>query len=163
MIGSFGAVRIVVAMRPVDFRKGHDGLAAVAEHELGVDPHSGVAVVFRSVRFQHLRAIGGQGELTGENVVDAPAQDRPVALVDIEASSEIEQGALAHLGADAFGAHEAEGELLLGAAAGLGAPDEHGVTIAWRGTRCNTLNIFYGTTSASSTTHQSVTCEYRRN
>ena len=31
-----------------DFRKGHDGLAVVAEHELGVDPQSGVTVVFRS-------------------------------------------------------------------------------------------------------------------
>ena len=28
---------VVVATRPVDFRKGHDGLAAVVEHELGLD------------------------------------------------------------------------------------------------------------------------------
>ena len=40
-------MRVVVATRPVDFRKGHGGLAAVVEHELGLDPYSGVAVVFR--------------------------------------------------------------------------------------------------------------------
>jgi len=33
-------MRVVVATRPVDFRKGHDGLAAVVEHELGLDAHS---------------------------------------------------------------------------------------------------------------------------
>lgn len=34
------AIKIVIATQPVDFRKGHDGLAAVAERELGLDPHS---------------------------------------------------------------------------------------------------------------------------
>jgi hypothetical protein len=31
------AVRIVIATKPVDFRKGHDGLEALAERELGLD------------------------------------------------------------------------------------------------------------------------------
>jgi transposase len=44
------AVRIVIATKPVDFRKGHDGLAAVVERELSLDPHSGVIVVFRAKR-----------------------------------------------------------------------------------------------------------------
>ena len=39
--------RIVLATRPVSFNKEHDGLAAVVEHELGLDPYSGVVVVFR--------------------------------------------------------------------------------------------------------------------
>ena len=39
--------RIVLATRPVNFNKGHDGLAGVVENELGLDPYSGVAVVFR--------------------------------------------------------------------------------------------------------------------
>ena len=47
MIVPASAMRIVVATRPADFRKGHDGLAAVVEQELGLDPHSGVVVVFR--------------------------------------------------------------------------------------------------------------------
>ena len=39
--------RVVLASRRVSFLKGHDGLAAVVEQELGLDPYSGVAVVFR--------------------------------------------------------------------------------------------------------------------
>ena len=31
---------IVIAMRPVDFRRGHDGLAATVQNELRLDPHS---------------------------------------------------------------------------------------------------------------------------
>ena len=50
MIVPGGAMRIVVATRLVDFRKGHDGLTAVVERELGLDPHSGVVVVFRAKR-----------------------------------------------------------------------------------------------------------------
>lgn len=42
------SVKGVVATKPVDFRKGHDGLAAVVQEQLGLDPHSRVAVVFRS-------------------------------------------------------------------------------------------------------------------
>ena len=47
-------MRVVVATRPVDFRKGHDGLAAVVEQELGLDPYSGVAVVFRPKRIDRV-------------------------------------------------------------------------------------------------------------
>lgn len=43
-------LRIVVATRPVDFRNGHDGLAAIVQNELRLDPHSGLVVVFRSKR-----------------------------------------------------------------------------------------------------------------
>lgn len=39
---------IVMVTKPVDFRKSHDGLVAVVEEELGLDPYSGVAHVFRS-------------------------------------------------------------------------------------------------------------------
>ena len=96
-------------------RSGADALAC---EQLGGDA--------LGVRFERLRAIGGQGELTGEDVVDAQAQDGPEVWVGIEVTFEIEQRALAHLGADAFGAPEAEGEIMLGAAARLGAPDEPG-------------------------------------
>ena len=54
-------MRVVVATRPVDFRKGHDGLAAVVEHELGLDPYSGVAVVFRPSGSTESRCCGGTG------------------------------------------------------------------------------------------------------
>jgi transposase len=51
------AVRIVIATKPVDFRKGHDGLAAVAERELGLDPLSGIIVVFRAKRGDRIKVL----------------------------------------------------------------------------------------------------------
>ncbi|MGO4917882.1 IS66 family insertion sequence element accessory protein TnpB [Pseudogemmobacter sp. W21_MBD1_M6] len=32
----------MIATKPVDFRRGHDGLAATVQNELGLDPHSGL-------------------------------------------------------------------------------------------------------------------------
>ena len=54
-------MRVVVATRPVDFRKGHDGLAAVVEHELGLDPYCGVAVVFRPKRMDRMKVLWWDG------------------------------------------------------------------------------------------------------
>ncbi len=51
------AVRIVIATKPVDFGKGHDGLAALAERELGLDPHSGIIVVFRAKRGDRIKVL----------------------------------------------------------------------------------------------------------
>jgi hypothetical protein len=45
-------VRILVATRPVDFRKGCDRLAALVREALGQDPFSGTIFVFRSKRAQ---------------------------------------------------------------------------------------------------------------
>ena len=64
-------MRVVVATRPVDFRKGHDGLAAVVEHELGLDPYSGVAVVFRPKRMDRMKVLWWDG--TGAGVEAARA------------------------------------------------------------------------------------------
>jgi len=41
MIVPSGRVQVFVATRPVDFRKGMDGLAALVERDLGLDPFSG--------------------------------------------------------------------------------------------------------------------------
>jgi transposase len=57
MIVPAQAVRVVIATRPVDFRKGHDGLAALAQNELGLDPHSGAVVVFRSKRGDRIKIL----------------------------------------------------------------------------------------------------------
>lgn len=51
------AVKIVVATKPVDFRKGHDGLAAVVQNGLGLDPHSGIIVVFRAKRGDRIKVL----------------------------------------------------------------------------------------------------------
>ncbi len=50
-------VKIVIATKPVDFRKGHDGLATVVQNELGLDPHSGIIVVFRAKRGDRIKVL----------------------------------------------------------------------------------------------------------
>ncbi|MEF2554616.1 IS66 family insertion sequence element accessory protein TnpB [Aurantimonas sp. A2-1-M11] len=40
---------IVIATRPVDFRRGHDGLAATVQNELGLDPYCGLTVCGRRI------------------------------------------------------------------------------------------------------------------
>jgi transposase len=42
--------RVLVATRPVDFRKGVDGLAALVQEQLRQEPFSGVVYVFRAKR-----------------------------------------------------------------------------------------------------------------
>ena len=42
--------RVLIATRPVDFRKGAYGLAALASEALGEDPFSGAVIVFRAKR-----------------------------------------------------------------------------------------------------------------
>ena len=61
MMVSLGGTRIVVATRAVDFRKGHDGLAAVVQNELGLDPYSGVAYVFRAKRTDRIKVLWWDG------------------------------------------------------------------------------------------------------
>ena len=41
MIGLTGGMRVMVATRPVDFRKGAEGLAALVREEMKSDPFSG--------------------------------------------------------------------------------------------------------------------------
>ena len=61
MIVAGPGTAVVVATRPVDFRKGHDALAALVEHELGLDPYSGVVVVFRSQRADRVKVLWWDG------------------------------------------------------------------------------------------------------
>ena len=50
-------LRIVLAVRPVDFRCGHDALAGLVQNTLGLDPHSGLIVDFRSKRADRLKIL----------------------------------------------------------------------------------------------------------
>jgi transposase len=43
MIGPGSDARVLVCTRPVDFRRGVDGLIALVQHEFRQDPWSGVA------------------------------------------------------------------------------------------------------------------------
>jgi transposase len=54
-------VRVLVATRPVDFRKGMDGLAAVVKERLGQDPFSGTVYVFRAKRADRVKLIYWDG------------------------------------------------------------------------------------------------------
>jgi IS66 Orf2 like protein len=44
MIGPSGAVRVMVATKPVDFRKGAEGLAALVREIMQVDPFDGAGL-----------------------------------------------------------------------------------------------------------------------
>jgi len=54
-------VRIMVATRPVDFRKGHDGLAAIIQNQLQQDPFTQTVFVFRSKRADRLKLLFWDG------------------------------------------------------------------------------------------------------
>jgi len=45
-----GPIRVLVATKPVDFRKGMDGLAALVKEQLKSDPFSVVIFCFRATR-----------------------------------------------------------------------------------------------------------------
>ena len=55
MIGPGAGARVMVATRPVDFRKGPDALAALVGAEYGGDPYSGVIYVFRAKRADRIK------------------------------------------------------------------------------------------------------------
>jgi transposase len=54
MIALPAGAKILLATKPVDFRKGAHSLAALAAEVLGADPFSGAVLVFRSKRPQRL-------------------------------------------------------------------------------------------------------------
>ena len=61
MITVPAGVRILVATKPVDFRRGADSLAALAKDELKRDPFSGTILVFRSKRADRLKILAWDG------------------------------------------------------------------------------------------------------
>ena len=84
-------VRILVATRPVDVRKGHDGLAALVQSALQEDPFTGTVFVFRAKRADRLkilfwddepcRAIGpsDNGEWAGDGLQASGGDDLHLA------------------------------------------------------------------------------------
>ena len=61
MIFPSNRVRIVVATKPVDFRKAHDGLVAHVKSALRRDPFTGTVYVFRSRRSDRLKLVYWDG------------------------------------------------------------------------------------------------------
>ena len=56
-----GPLKVMVATKPVDFRKGAVSLAALVEHELGLKPFSGVVFIFRSKRANRIKLLVWDG------------------------------------------------------------------------------------------------------
>jgi transposase len=61
MIGPSGTVRVLMATKPVDFRKGADGLAALVRDTMGADPFSGTVYVFRAKRADRVKLVFWDG------------------------------------------------------------------------------------------------------
>jgi transposase len=61
MITVPAGIRVLVATKPVDFRKGGDGLAALVREALGEDPFSGTIFVFRSKRADRVKILAWDG------------------------------------------------------------------------------------------------------
>ena len=57
MFGHGGPVKVFVAKRPVDFRKGIDGLALAVQEMFGMDPFYGAAFVFRAKRADRIKLL----------------------------------------------------------------------------------------------------------
>lgn len=60
-IGPTGSVRVMVAVKPVNFRKGVDGLAALMRDEIRADPFDGAIYVFRVKRADRVKLIWWAG------------------------------------------------------------------------------------------------------
>jgi transposase len=61
VIGPTGAVRVMVATKPVDFRKGAEGLAALVRETMTADPFSGAVYVFRAKRADRIELVFWDG------------------------------------------------------------------------------------------------------
>jgi transposase len=61
MIAAPAGVKVLVATRPVDVRRGADSLAAVVREQLQHDPFSGTIFIFRSRRADRLKILAWDG------------------------------------------------------------------------------------------------------
>jgi transposase len=57
VIGLGGGIRVMVSTRPVDFRKGAEGLAVLVREEMKSDPFPGVVYVFRARRAYRVKFV----------------------------------------------------------------------------------------------------------
>jgi transposase len=56
-----GPVRVLLATKPVDFRKGMNGLAALVQEQLKADPFCGTIYCFRSKRADRVKLVFWDG------------------------------------------------------------------------------------------------------
>jgi transposase len=61
MIAFPAGMQVMVATKPIDFRKGADGLAALVRETLEQDPFCGAIFVFRSKRADRIKIVAWDG------------------------------------------------------------------------------------------------------
>ena len=61
MIAASAGVKVLVATKPVDFRKGAEGLVPLVREQLRHDPFSGTIFIFRSKRADRLKIVTWDG------------------------------------------------------------------------------------------------------
>ena len=61
MIAVPAGMRVLVVTKPVDFRRGADGLVALVRETLGQDPFAGTVFVFRSKRADRVKIVTWDG------------------------------------------------------------------------------------------------------
>ena len=61
MITAGAEMQVLVATKPVDFRKQADGLAAIVQAALGANPFCGAIYVFRSKRMDRVKLLWWDG------------------------------------------------------------------------------------------------------
>ena len=84
-----GSVRVLIAAKPVDFRKGADGLAALAKEVLAQDPFSGAIIVFRAKRADRVKISGLGRQRPGAK--ELSSQMCPAKLVNLWPASRLDE------------------------------------------------------------------------
>lgn len=74
MIVSSSGLKVMMATRPIDFRKGMDGLIGLVKEQVGADPFSGAVFVFRAKRTDRLKLVYWDG--TGTCLLTKRMEDR---------------------------------------------------------------------------------------
>jgi transposase len=143
-------VRVMVATKPVDFRKGAEGLAALVREEMKADPFSGAVHVFRAKRADRVKLIYWDGTgvcLLAKRLEDGKfrwpnVQDSVMRLSGCGASG---FAGRARLAADSRGARDAGTDAagMIAAQRDASEPDQH------RSASCSCQDS--GTTSPAST------------
>lgn len=100
MITTGAEMQVLVATKPVDFRKQADGLAAIVQAALGADPFSGAIYVFRSKRMDRVKLLwwDGTGICLMSKRLEAgqfrwpPIEDGMMKLTSVQLSALLEGG-----------------------------------------------------------------------
>jgi transposase len=100
MITTGVEMQVLVATKPVDFRKQADGLAAIVQVALGGEPFSGAIYVFRSKRMDRVKLLWWDGtgiclmakRLESGKFRWPPIEDGMIKLTAVQLSALLEGG-----------------------------------------------------------------------